>query len=90
MRPDPVRAGKGGAEIRLRRRLGVFAAPRRRRHAHRRFPRPNLVEYPVPVHADIPEVDAILLDRFDDPASVLGVKGVLAARAASFARPGRS
>jgi hypothetical protein len=30
----------------------------------------------VPVHADIPEIDAVLLDDFDDKANVLGVKGV--------------
>ncbi len=36
----------------------------------------DLAEYLVPVHADIPELDAILLDGFDDKANVLGVKGI--------------
>ena len=30
----------------------------------------------MPVHADIPEIDAVLLDGFDDEANVLGAKGV--------------
>jgi xanthine dehydrogenase YagR molybdenum-binding subunit len=36
----------------------------------------DLAGYLVPVHADIPELDAVLLDDFDDKANVLGVKGV--------------
>jgi xanthine dehydrogenase YagR molybdenum-binding subunit len=36
----------------------------------------DLAEYQVPVHADIPEIDAVLLDGFDDKANVLGVKGL--------------
>jgi xanthine dehydrogenase YagR molybdenum-binding subunit len=36
----------------------------------------DLAEYLVPVHADIPEIDAILLDGFDDKANILGVKGI--------------
>ena len=36
----------------------------------------DLAEYLVPVHADIPEIDAVLLDGFDDKANVLGVKGL--------------
>jgi xanthine dehydrogenase YagR molybdenum-binding subunit len=36
----------------------------------------DLSEYLVPVHADIPEVDAVVLDGFDDKANALGVKGV--------------
>ena len=36
----------------------------------------DLAEYLVPVHADIPEIDAVLLDGFDDKANVLGAKGV--------------
>jgi xanthine dehydrogenase YagR molybdenum-binding subunit len=36
----------------------------------------DLAEYLVPVHADIPEIDAVLLDGFDDKANVLGVKGI--------------
>ena len=36
----------------------------------------DLAEYLVPVHADIPELDAVLLDGHDDKANVLGVKGL--------------
>jgi xanthine dehydrogenase YagR molybdenum-binding subunit len=36
----------------------------------------DLAEYLVPVHADIPELDAVLLDGFDDKANVLGAKGL--------------
>lgn len=36
----------------------------------------DFAEYLVPVHADIPEIDAILLDNVDDKANVLGAKGV--------------
>jgi xanthine dehydrogenase YagR molybdenum-binding subunit len=36
----------------------------------------DLASYLVPVHADIPEIDAIVLDGFDDKANVLGAKGV--------------
>ena len=36
----------------------------------------DLAEYLVPVHADIPEIDAIVLDGFDGKANVLGAKGV--------------
>jgi xanthine dehydrogenase YagR molybdenum-binding subunit len=36
----------------------------------------DLAGYLVPVHADIPEIDAVLLDGFDDKANVLGAKGV--------------
>jgi xanthine dehydrogenase YagR molybdenum-binding subunit len=36
----------------------------------------DLAEYLVPVHADIPSIDAIFLDGFDDKANVLGAKGV--------------
>jgi xanthine dehydrogenase YagR molybdenum-binding subunit len=36
----------------------------------------DLAEYLVPVHADIPEIDAILLDGYDDKANVLGAKGL--------------
>jgi xanthine dehydrogenase YagR molybdenum-binding subunit len=35
----------------------------------------DFAEYLVPVHADIPELDAVLLDGFDDKANPLGVKG---------------
>jgi xanthine dehydrogenase YagR molybdenum-binding subunit len=36
----------------------------------------DLAGYLVPVHADIPEIDAVLLDSFDDKANELGAKGV--------------
>jgi xanthine dehydrogenase YagR molybdenum-binding subunit len=36
----------------------------------------DLAEYIVPVHADIPQIDAIVLDGFDDKANPLGAKGV--------------
>lgn len=36
----------------------------------------DLAGYLVPVHADIPVIDAVILDGFDDKASVLGVKGL--------------
>jgi xanthine dehydrogenase YagR molybdenum-binding subunit len=36
----------------------------------------DLAEYLVPVHADIPEIDAFLMDGFDDKANALGVKGI--------------
>ena len=35
----------------------------------------DLASYLVPVHADIPEIEAVLLDGFDDKANVLGAKG---------------
>jgi xanthine dehydrogenase YagR molybdenum-binding subunit len=36
----------------------------------------DLAQYLVPVHADIPEVDAVVLDGYDDKANVLGAKGI--------------
>ncbi|WP_207482921.1 xanthine dehydrogenase family protein molybdopterin-binding subunit [Arenibaculum pallidiluteum] len=36
----------------------------------------DLAEYVVPVHADIPEIEAILLDDHDEHANDLGMKGV--------------
>ena len=36
----------------------------------------DLAGYHVPVHADIPEIDAIMVDEFDDKANALGSKGV--------------
>ena len=36
----------------------------------------DLANYHVPVHADVPDVDAVLLDAFDSHATVLGSKGV--------------
>jgi xanthine dehydrogenase YagR molybdenum-binding subunit len=36
----------------------------------------DLAEYHVPVHADIPEIEAIFLDEYDDKTGPLKVKGV--------------
>jgi xanthine dehydrogenase YagR molybdenum-binding subunit len=36
----------------------------------------DLAQYLLPVHADIPELDAVLLEGFDDKANVLGAKGI--------------
>jgi xanthine dehydrogenase YagR molybdenum-binding subunit len=36
----------------------------------------NLAEYHIPVHADIPSVEAILVDEHDPHVNTLGVKGV--------------
>jgi xanthine dehydrogenase YagR molybdenum-binding subunit len=36
----------------------------------------DLAEYLVPVNADIPELDAVVLEGFDDKANVLGAKGL--------------
>ncbi|MET7355818.1 xanthine dehydrogenase family protein molybdopterin-binding subunit [Streptomyces mirabilis] len=36
----------------------------------------DLAGYLVPVHADIPDVDAVVLDGYDDKANPLGAKGV--------------
>ena|SRR5689334_13686998 len=36
----------------------------------------DLAGYLVPVHADIPMIDAVILDGFDGKANVLGVKGL--------------
>jgi xanthine dehydrogenase YagR molybdenum-binding subunit len=36
----------------------------------------DLAGYLVPVHADIPEIDAVTLDGYDDKANAFGVKGV--------------
>jgi xanthine dehydrogenase YagR molybdenum-binding subunit len=36
----------------------------------------DLASYLVPVQADIPEIDAILLDRVDRTANLLGIKGM--------------
>jgi xanthine dehydrogenase YagR molybdenum-binding subunit len=40
------------------------------------FVNADLAEYLVPVHADITDIDAILLDGFDDKANTIGVKGL--------------
>ena len=36
----------------------------------------DLAEYVVPVHADIPAIEAVLLDDFDGKANPMGIKGV--------------
>ena len=36
----------------------------------------DLAQYLMPVHADIPELDAVVLDGFDEKANTLGVKGL--------------
>lgn len=36
----------------------------------------DLAEYLMPVHADIPDIDAIALEDFDEHANHLGVKGI--------------
>jgi xanthine dehydrogenase YagR molybdenum-binding subunit len=36
----------------------------------------DLANYHVPVHADVPDVDAVILDEFDRHANVLGSKGL--------------
>jgi xanthine dehydrogenase YagR molybdenum-binding subunit len=36
----------------------------------------DLAGYLVPVHADIPDIDAVFLDGHDDKANAFGVKGV--------------
>jgi xanthine dehydrogenase YagR molybdenum-binding subunit len=36
----------------------------------------DLAGYLVPVHADIPMMDAVMLDGFDEKANVLGIKGL--------------
>ncbi|MYZ37467.1 MULTISPECIES: molybdopterin cofactor-binding domain-containing protein, partial [unclassified Streptomyces] len=36
----------------------------------------DLAQYLVPVHADIPEIDAVILEGFDNKANPLGAKGV--------------
>jgi xanthine dehydrogenase YagR molybdenum-binding subunit len=36
----------------------------------------DLAQYLVPVHADIPEIEVVILDSFDDKANELGAKGL--------------
>ncbi len=36
----------------------------------------DLVHYHVPVHADVPQIEAVMLDEFDPHANVLGSKGL--------------
>jgi xanthine dehydrogenase YagR molybdenum-binding subunit len=41
-----------------------------------RFVNNNLSEYHIPVHADIPEIDALWVDEVDTHVNPLGVKGI--------------
>ena len=43
---------------------------------HGPFVNADMAEYVVPVHADIPAIEAALLDDFDGKANPLGMKGV--------------
>lgn len=36
----------------------------------------DFAEYLIPVHADVPDVEAIMLDDFDEHANHLGIKGI--------------
>jgi len=36
----------------------------------------DMAEYVVPVHADVPAIEAMMLDDFDEKANPLGIKGV--------------
>ena len=43
---------------------------------HDAFITQDLANYHVPVHADVPDIDAVFLEEFDSHANVLGSKGV--------------
>jgi xanthine dehydrogenase YagR molybdenum-binding subunit len=52
-------------------------------HEHTRFDRhtgrimnANLAEYVVPVHADVPDIDVIMVDETDPHVNELGIKGI--------------
>lgn len=47
-------------------------------HDHRtgRIMNPNLAEYHVPVHADVPSIEAIIVEEEDPHVNPLGIKGV--------------
>jgi xanthine dehydrogenase YagR molybdenum-binding subunit len=36
----------------------------------------NLAEYHIPVNADVPSIEAILIDEYDPHVNALGIKGV--------------
>lgn len=58
---------------------GVSAALHEGAYPDPRFgnwPNGDLAEYLLPVHADIPDIEAVMLDDFDDKANHLGVKGI--------------
>ncbi|HEY9228211.1 MAG TPA: xanthine dehydrogenase family protein molybdopterin-binding subunit [Gemmatimonadaceae bacterium] len=40
------------------------------------FANRDFAQYLLPVHADVPNVDAVILDGYDDKANILGVKGL--------------
>ena len=40
-----------------------------------RFMNHNLAEYHVPVNSDVPTIDVVLLENFDEHASPIGAKG---------------
>ena len=37
---------------------------------------PNLAEYHIPVNADVPSIEAILVEEHDPHVNALGIKGV--------------
>ena len=37
---------------------------------------PNLAEYPIPVNADVPSIEAILVEENDPRVNALGINGV--------------
>jgi xanthine dehydrogenase YagR molybdenum-binding subunit len=43
---------------------------------HGNFVNGDLAEYLVPVHADVPDIDVLMLDEPDENANPLGIKGV--------------
>jgi xanthine dehydrogenase YagR molybdenum-binding subunit len=45
-------------------------------HRFGRYMNPNLAEYHIPVHADIPDLNVIFIEENDDFVNDLGVKGV--------------
>ena len=69
-------------EVRLRRMLGVFTAGRILNEMTldprfgSYFVNHDLAEYHVPVHADVPDVDAIFLAELDSKSNPLKSKGV--------------
>lgn len=50
---------------------GAYPDPR-----YGNWPNGDLAEYLLPVHADIPDIEAIALEDFDEHANHLGVKGI--------------
>ena len=59
--------------------LGVSSALHEAAHVdprHGNWVNGDLAEYLVPVQAEIPDIQAIMLDDFDERANPLGIKGV--------------